>query len=195
MDQSTAGRKAELRRLALARRDAMAASDREAASGRIVERLAELIGGRRPGSVSATVPIRSEADVLPLLNIAAERGIETVLPSMVDHELAFRQWQPGDPLVEGAFGVPEPTSESPMMVPDIVVMPLAAFDRRGNRLGYGKGHFDRTLAGLLAGGARPLLVGAAFAVQEVEPIPAEAHDIALDIIVTEDEIIEPPAGA
>jgi len=78
-----------------------------------------------------------------------------------------------------------------VIAPQLIVLPLVAFDRRGNRLGYGKGHFDRALAALIAAGSRPLLAGAGFAVQEVAAIPVEPHDIALDLVVTESGIIAP----
>ena len=189
MDASPAGVKAELRRDALARRDALPWAEREDASRKIVERLTALLEGRRARSVAATAPIRSEADVLPLLTLAAERGLDTALPHVAGDDLTFRRWRPSDPLAAGAFGVAQPGPDAAAIVPDMIVLPLAAYDRNGHRVGYGKGHFDRALAALLAAGSRPLLVGAGFAVQEVASIPVEAHDVALDVVVTERETL------
>jgi 5-formyltetrahydrofolate cyclo-ligase len=189
MDESPAGAKAELRRDALARREALPPEERQAASRKIVDHLAILLEKRRARSIAATVPIRSEADVLPLLTLAAARGLDTALPLVAGDELSFRRWRPGDPLAAGAFGVPQPDAGAAAVVPEMIVLPLAAFDRHGHRLGYGKGHFDRALATLLAAGSRPLLVGAGFAVQEVASIPVEAHDVALDVVVTERETL------
>ena len=189
MSESPAGLKASLRREALSRRDAMSAAERSSASTDIVARLAELMIERGVGAVAVTSPIRSEADILPLLGIAAERGLLTALPAMDGDRLSFRRWRPGDPLTVGAFGVAEPLGDAVAMTPDFVVLPLAAFDRTGNRLGYGKGHFDRALGAVIDAGSRPLLVGACFAVQEVPATPAEPHDVALDAVVTEGETI------
>jgi 5-formyltetrahydrofolate cyclo-ligase len=189
MDESPAGAKAELRRDALARRDALPPAERQAASRKIVDHLAVLLEERRARSIAATAPIRSEADMLPLLTLAAARGLDTALPLVAGDELSFRRWRPGDPLAAGAFGVPQPDAGAAAVVPEMIVLPLAAFDRHGHRLGYGKGHFDRALATLLAAGSRPLLVGAGFAVQEVASIPVEAHDVALDVVVTERETL------
>jgi 5-formyltetrahydrofolate cyclo-ligase len=189
MDESPAGAKAELRRDALARRDSLPPAERQAASRKIVDHLAALLEERRARSIAATAPIRSEADVLPLLTLAAARGLDTALPLVAGDELSFRRWRPGDRLAAGAFGVPQPDAGAAAVVPEMIVLPLAAFDRHGHRLGYGKGHFDRALATLLTAGSRPLLVGAGFAVQEVASIPVEAHDVALDVVVTERETL------
>jgi 5-formyltetrahydrofolate cyclo-ligase len=189
MDESAVGVKAELRRDALARRDALLPKEREAASRKIVARLMALLEERGAGPVAATAPIRSEADVLPLLAFAAARGLDTALPHVAGGVLTFRRWQPGDPLTAGAFGVPQPVASAAAIAPELIVLPLVAFDRRGDRLGYGKGHFDRALGLLLGAGSRPLLVGAGFAVQEVAAIPTEPHDVALDVVVTERETL------
>lgn len=189
MSEPPAGLKAALRRQALLRRDALSPAERERASMTIVERLAALATERGVRAIGATSPIRSEADVLPLLAVAAKRGANTGLPSMEGDRLTFREWRPGDDRTIGAFGVAEPVANAPPFTPDLVVLPLAAFDRRGGRLGYGKGHFDRALGALIDSGERPLLVGAAFAVQEVPEIPVEPHDVALDVVVTERETI------
>ena len=83
------------------------------------------------------------------------------------------------------FGTLGPAAEAEEAVPDMVVLPLAGFDVAGHRLGYGKGHYDRVLSRLHADGRRPYLVGLAFDIQQVDPIPFEDHDIRLDMVVTE----------
>ena len=88
----------------------------------------------------------------------------------------------GQPLYPSGFGTLAPSEVAPIVEPDIVVMPLLGFDRHGTRLGYGKGYYDRTLAQM---GTKPLLVGYAFAAQELDFIPREAHDVPLDMLVTE----------
>ena len=103
--------------------------------------------------------------------------------------LVFRLWRPGERLVTDAFGVPSPPPGAPEALPNLVITPLLAFDRRGGRLGQGGGHYDRTLAALRR--QRPVFVlGVAFSAQEVDLVPTEAHDARLNAIVTETEYIE-----
>jgi 5-formyltetrahydrofolate cyclo-ligase len=107
--------------------------------------------------------------------------------------LSWREWRPGDVLVRGGFGVREPGPDAPECFPRALLVPIAAFDRTGGRIGYGKGHFDRAIAALSAKHA-VLTVGLAFGVQEIEQVPAEPHDRPLAFIVTESEIIRTPSG-
>jgi len=184
--------KSQLRAAALARRDAVDPSARAEAADRVLRQAGTLFD--RPGHVvSGYWPIRSEADPRPLLERARLAGASIALPVLLDAEtLRFRLWQAGAPLEPAGFGTVGPSAEAPFVVPDIVILPLAAFDRRGHRIGYGKGHYDRAVAGLVASGVQPLLVGLAFAVQEVDKVPFEPHDIPLDYILTEDELIAAP---
>jgi 5-formyltetrahydrofolate cyclo-ligase len=102
--------------------------------------------------------------------------------------LVFRRYVPGDPLVADAFGILSPTPAAPELAPDIVFTPVLAFDRRGGRLGQGAGCYDRTIAGLRA--SKPVLVvGVAYAGQELPEVPMEPHDERLDAILTETEFI------
>jgi 5-formyltetrahydrofolate cyclo-ligase len=136
--------------------------------------------------VSGYRPQGAELDPWPLMSRFAEAGAQLVLPVVVDREgpLVFRAFAPGDPLVPDAVGVAAPTSEAPEREPDLVIAPLLAFDRRGNRMGQGAGHYDRTLAALRARG--PVFVlGLAYGGQEVARVPAEPHDQPLDAILTE----------
>jgi 5-formyltetrahydrofolate cyclo-ligase len=105
-----------------------------------------------------------------------------------DDPLIFRLYGEGDALEPDAFGIPSPTAHAPQVLPDLVIAPVLAFDRKGGRLGQGAGHYDRTIANLRA--IRPILViGLAFAGQEVEEIPLEPHDERLDAILTENGYI------
>jgi 5-formyltetrahydrofolate cyclo-ligase len=189
MPPAPADRKAELRQAAAARRDALSAAERKSSSERIAGRLGELLRGWEPRSVAAYAPIRSEADALAVLGELDTAGIETALPTQSGDGLLFRRWDPGEPLVSAGFGVREPRREAPVLIPAVIVMPLVGFDRHGSRLGYGKGHYDRAIAALARSGNAPRLVGVAFAVQEVEAIPIEPHDLVLDMVVTENETI------
>ena len=105
-----------------------------------------------------------------------------------DAPLRFRLWTPGCATVRGTFGAPIPEAGD-WMTPGILIVPLVAFDRRGGRLGYGGGFYDRTLQALRAAGP-VLAIGFAFAAQEVDDLPLEATDQPLDLIVTERGVID-----
>lgn len=136
--------------------------------------------------VSAYWPMGEELDVRPLLTALAARGNPCALPVVAGkvEALVFRRWRPGDGLAPGPFGTSEPGAGAEAVTPGIVVVPLLAFDRAGNRLGYGAGFYDRTLAALRARGP-VLAVGVAFDAQEVDAVPVAAGDQPLDRVVTE----------
>jgi 5-formyltetrahydrofolate cyclo-ligase len=177
--------KAELRAAALAKRDALSGAQRDAAAQAIAAR--GLPVAITPGMVvSGYSPIRSELDPLPLMRALAAQGAALALPVIAarDRPLSFRAWSSGDGLARGPFGILEPLPEAAELIPDIVLVPLAAFDRLGHRIGYGAGHYDRTLPPLRA--ARNIVaIGMAFAAQEIEAMPMQPHDVALDYVLTE----------
>lgn len=135
-------------------------------------------------------PLGSEFDPRPAMARLAETGAACALPVAESREapLAFRAFDPAVELVPDAFKIPAPPAAAAVLVPDLVLVPLLAFDRRGGRLGQGAGHYDRTLSQLRA--ARPVFaLGLAFAGQEVEDLPVDPHDEPLDAILTETEFI------
>ena len=137
-------------------------------------------------------PHQSELDVRPLLEVLSSKGIACALPVVVskDAALHFRSWKPGDELAEGSYGIPAPLETATKAVaPDVVIVPLLAFDERRFRLGYGGGFYDRTIVELRKNNPSLLTVGAAFSGQCVKQVPIEEHDQPLDLIVTEEEII------
>ena len=99
--------------------------------------------------------------------------------------MVFRRWAPYEPIVPGGFGTLVPAPEQPEVSPRILIVPLAAFDRRGYRIGYGKGYYDRALSEL----GPTISIGIAYAAQEIDAVPQEPHDRRLDWIVTERETI------
>src|SRR4051794_23487829 len=175
--------KAELRRAALRRRAGLPESLRKHFSARLTREDVALAARHRAAAVSAFYPIGDEPDTLALLDALAGEGRATALPitGARGAPLVFRRWRPGDPTVAGQMRIPEPTREASEIEPDLLFVPLAAFDRRGHRIGYGAGHYDCTLARLKA--RKPIVaVGVAYGACEVDAVPDEPHDQPLDYI-------------
>ena len=129
-------------------------------------------------------PMAHEIDILPLLHGLHERGHRLCLPETTKPgtALVFREWRPGAAMVRGRYNTLHPAGAE--MVPDFLLIPLLAFDAQGHRLGYGGGYYDRTLAGL----PDAFRLGCAFAAQEVGDVPAEATDLPLQAVATENGI-------
>jgi 5-formyltetrahydrofolate cyclo-ligase len=182
--------KAQLRREAMARRDELPAALRQAAAETIASRDFPL--DLRPGLiVSGFSAIGSEINPLPLMRRLADRGARLALPVVVGRgrPLVLRAWAFGEPLGKGVWGIREPRPDAAEVDPDILLVPLAAFDRTGHRIGYGAGYYDLTLAALRA--RKPIVaVGLAYAAQEIPAVPATARDARLDLVLTEREIID-----
>jgi 5-formyltetrahydrofolate cyclo-ligase len=180
--------KERLRGEVFARRDALDGAFREDAAHRIARRALDLSEFRDITPVGAYWPIRSEVDPRPLMEALIARGQDVALSQILHPHLSWRLWQPGDVLIKGGFGVREPGPDAPEVFPKALLVPLVAFDRRGGRIGYGKGHFDRAIAALEA--QHPVLtIGLAYAVQEIDEVPVEPHDRLLDVIITEAELV------
>jgi 5-formyltetrahydrofolate cyclo-ligase len=144
------------------------------------------------GSVSGFYPYQAEINVLPLLARLVSEGWQTALPVVMakGEPLTFRAWAPGEPTGRGIWDIHVPIETAPELKPDVLLVPMLAFDRRGYRLGYGGGFYDRTLAEL-----RKLklvvAIGVAYAMQEMEEVPVASYDEPLDWILTERGVIEP----
>jgi 5-formyltetrahydrofolate cyclo-ligase len=182
--------KADLRTAALATRDALSGENRAAAADAIAAH--GLPMALPPGAVIAGYsPIRTEIDPGPLLRKLASEGARLALPCITarGQSLKFRLWHPGERLLSGPLGILEPSPAAAEITPDIVLVPLAAFDRAGHRIGYGAGHYDRTLAQLRKSRS-VTAIGLAFASQEVKTVPALQHDVALDYVLTETRIFD-----
>ena len=182
--------KATLRAAALAARDALSDAQRVAAARVLARR--GLPVELAPGAIVAGYsPIRSELDPTPLMQKLAAAGARLALPVITarGQSLRFRVWHPGDRLLPGPLGILEPSPAVAEIVPDIVLVPLAAFDRTGHRIGYGAGHYDRTLAQLHKSKGFAA-IGLAFAAQEVEAVPALQHDVPLDYVLTESNLFD-----
>lgn len=132
-------------------------------------------------------PIRDELDTEPLFDALQDRGVTVALPVTPKKPMAltFRAFAHGDPLIKGRHGVMAPSPEAMVVSPTIIVVPLLGFTRHGDRLGYGGGYYDRTIAEHRQSPLRPLIVGFAFGAQEVDALPSTPLDQPLDWIVTE----------
>jgi 5-formyltetrahydrofolate cyclo-ligase len=186
--------KAPLRREAVARRDALPPAVRTAAAGAVAARPFPL--PITPGAVvSAFTPIGSEFDPNALMHTLAAAGARLVLPVVLGRgkPLVMRTWNFGEPLVASSFGILEPRPEAVAADPDILLVPLVAFDRSGHRIGYGAGYYDMTIT-LLRARKSVVAVGLAFAVQEIPNVPATPRDAPLDLVLTEREVIELRVG-
>ncbi len=183
--------KAALRAQALSRRAEESAEAGVALAARLATEGLNLALRLRPHVVSAYFALAREPSTLPLLEALARHGVTTALPitGARDKPLVFRQWRPGEPTVKGKMAISEPLASAPEVAPDLLFVPLAAFDRTGHRIGYGAGFYDRTLAKLRA--AKPICaIGVAYASQALPKIPHEAHDERLDYVLTERELID-----
>jgi 5-formyltetrahydrofolate cyclo-ligase len=181
--------KSTLRASALATRDAMPAAERQTAAETIAARGLP-VDITQGAIVSGFMPMKTEINPLPLLRKIAGQGAQLALPCIAGRgkPLIMRAWKIGDTFKEGQWGIREPLPDAPEVAPDIVIVPLACFDRAGHRIGYGAGYYDMTLAALRAR-KNIVAIGVAFAAQEIARVPATERDERLDFVLTEKEII------
>jgi 5-formyltetrahydrofolate cyclo-ligase len=183
--------KAEIRKRVLAKRNAASAAWRAMASGDIARHaLAPAVSGPG-GPVAGYWPYKSEADPRPLMERLGGYGRPLALPVILHPDVIFRRWIMGVDLVDAGFGTLGPDASADEVRPGVVLVPLAAFDAAGNRIGWGEGHYDRVIARLAADGADLMTIGIAFSFQQVDQVPAEPHDRPLDLIVTEQGVVRP----
>ena len=178
--------KAQIRNGRLAARDALPAATRTEFSLSMADHAGDAIDFDPGTIVSGFLPIRSEADIRPLMARLKARGARLCLPIVQDKTtIVFRELVPGAELIDTGFGTRGPGPEAAVLDPEILLVPLSAFDAAGNRIGYGAGYYDRAIARLLQKGMEPRLIGIAFDCQEVAEVPAEPHDVRLQAILTE----------
>ena len=181
-----ADRKADARRAAFLRRKLAFETRPPGQAGY----LSEVLAGYRGVPLVGYMPMRTEIDPLAAMAEASAHGpVGVPVIRGAGQPLVFSLWEPDCALIEGPFGARIPAEER-LMEPEIVILPLVAFTRAGDRLGYGGGFYDRTLEGLRSRRAI-MAIGFAFAGQEAEDLPTEPTDQRLDLIVTETGIITP----
>ena len=183
-------RKKETREAAFARREAMPAAERQAAAETIAARPFPLPVGPDV-IVSGFSPIRTEINPLPLMRRLEAAGAKLALPVVVGKgkPLIMRAYAFGQELDAGVWGIREPKPTAPEVEPDILIVPLAAFDRRGNRIGHGAGYYDMTIMRLRS--IKPITaVGIAYAAQEAAEVPVTDRDARLDLVLTERDVFD-----
>lgn len=175
--------RAQMRREKIAARAALPAASHARLSASLEAHLAPLLARARPAVVGYCWPIRAEFDCRPLISELLKRGTRACLPLVLaaGSAMAFREWRPDSPMCEDPYGIHYPASGE-RLIPDLLLMPVNAFDGQGYRLGYGGGYFDRTLAAM---DPRPLSVGLGFELARVASTLPGPHDIAMDAVVTE----------
>ena len=184
--------RAALRREKLAARLALDAARHSGLSAAIEGHLESLLDQHMPQTVAICAPVQGEFDARPLVTRLIAYGWRAAMP-VVDTAaapMAFRAWQADSPMTRDRHGIPIP-AERISASPDLILLPLVAFDARGYRLGYGGGYFDRTLAAMVL---RPYTIGIGFELARSESIRPEKHDIALDVIVTDAGVFYTPSG-
>lgn len=179
--------RAALRREKLAARMALDEKTRAEFSARIEAHLAMLLAPLPPQTLAFCAPVRGEFDARPLASRLIDRGWQAAMPIVVetDAPMRFRGWTPASAMSVDRYDIPIP-QDGPDLVPDVVLLPLLAFDAQGFRLGYGGGYFDRTLAALVP---RPLAIGIGYELGRVADIRPQTHDIPVAAIITEAGIL------
>jgi 5-formyltetrahydrofolate cyclo-ligase len=186
---SITDQKTQLRTATLAKRDVLPAAERQQGAETITREFPLSI---KPGTiVSGFMPMRSEINPLPLMRKLEAQGAQLALPVIQGRgkPLLMRAWSFGAPLEARQWGIKEPADDAPVVEPDVLLVPLACFDRAGHRVGYGAGYFDKTIRALRAKKS-VTAVGLAFAAQEIALVPATEFDEPLDLVLTEREVID-----
>jgi 5-formyltetrahydrofolate cyclo-ligase len=190
MSDSISDLKSVIRQDAILRRDALPAAERAKAAEIIATRPFP-VAMNAGMIVSGFMPLKTEINPLPLMRSLAAQGARLALPAIDGRgkPLIMRAFAFGDELASGQWGIREPKADTPDVAPDVLLVPLLAFDRTGHRIGYGAGYYDMTIAGLRA--MKPVVaVGIAFAAQEIGEVPVTPRDARLDLVLTEREIID-----
>ena len=141
--------------------------------------------------IAGYISVGAELDITELLRVLREEGYQVCLPVVLDSSqlLQFRQWTPETPLIKDSADIPSPGPEASILIPDVLLIPLLAFDEQGNRLGQGMGTYDKTLAALSA--RKPILtIGMAYDIQKISHVPTHSTDYPMDRIITEKHIYD-----
>lgn len=182
-DMDTTINRTALRRERVAAREALPAAEHAKKTAALIAHLRLFLGRRAPATLGFYWPIRAEPDCRPLVTELLLLGWRSCLPVIVDRAAAmtFHEWTPASHMVAGEHGIPT-VADGRVLLPDVLLLPVNAFDAEGFRLGYGGGYFDRTLATLMP---RPFAIGVGFELARIATIAPHAQDCRLDAVVTE----------
>jgi len=182
-DTDTSSERARLRREMLALRRSLEPVEHARLSAALEAQLALAFAALPPGVLAFCWPIRGEFDARPLVCRLLAAGWRAVIPTVTQREapMTFRAWTPATPMGVDPFGIPVPVPAAEA-TPDVLLLPLVAFDDAGYRLGYGGGYFDRTLVRMVP---RPQAWGVGFDALRIATLHPQAHDIRLDAVITE----------
>ena len=178
-----------MRRAVMAQRRTAHGARGAAAAAALAQRVADAVpaAGRK---VAGYWPLGDELDCRPALAALKAAGAEVALPVVAGQGqvLIFRTWAPGDALESGPFGTSHPTVRAALVAPNVLLLPLIAFDLTGQRLGYGAGYYDRTVAAFRKERA-VTVIGVAYDEQEVAAVPIDEHDQTMDAVITDSRTI------
>lgn len=182
--------KTELRQVLRERLAALPSEDTAGFNTRITEQFISSQGFMPHSNIAGYMPLKGEVSCMAILENLNRQSHILCLPVVEGRNipLLFRHYRPGDPVRRGMLGPQEPLPSAREIIPDALIIPMLGFTRQGYRLGYGTGFYDRTLEVLRQ--LKPIkTIGVAFSAQEIDDLPIEPHDVKLDLIITEKEII------
>jgi len=180
--------KQEIRERFLNKRKKISVQYAELVSYKISKNCKDIMKLYKGSVIAGFYPFRNEINTLPLLKEFISLGLKTCLPitPLEDKILKFREWSPETKLIKGKYGILEPNQDYGIVEPDMLLVPLLAYDGSGNRLGYGGGYYDRTLRSLISTKKSITSIGVAFKIQKFKKLPTDTFDIPLDAIIDED---------
>jgi len=181
--------KADIRKHMLAQRAILNIEAHQQRCGYVCDKLSS-IPLAESSIIAVYFAINNEIDSKQYVELCWQRNNQVLLPIVTKPELImqFKPWKSDSALEQGAYGIAQPAGGE-VMLPNVILVPLVAFDRRGFRVGYGKGHYDATISALKHSNPSLLTIGIAASFQEVDAVSNEPHDAALNMIVTDKEII------
>lgn len=182
--------KQALRDLAFAERIAISPEEQAKAALAVRDNFLKSVYMPKGTSISAYMPIKAEMSALPLFDVLMERGYTVLMPRVIPNNtlLEFRTWNRKTPMIRSIYGIEEPDpAHSTVSIPDLFIMPLLAFDKKGNRLGYGAGYYDQTFA-QLRGKVPFKSIGVAYESQHYDMVPFEGHDHPMDMCITDKNV-------
>ena len=183
--------KQKLRKYFLDKRKNISNHYAQKVSNKVTKYFNSIIDNYSISVVAGFYPFRNEINTLPLLKVFISNGYKTCLPvtPLEEKILQFREWTPKKNLIRGKYGILEPNQDCNTIEPDLLLVPLLAYDKFGHRLGYGGGYYDQTLKILISRKKNITSIGVAFKIQRFKKLPVDTFDIPLDAVIDEDGLL------